>query len=116
MTEVEYVGKSIRRADVVKKVTGALEYAIDSNMAGMLHGKLLRSPFARARIISTDISGARRMHGVVAVLSANDLSQPVPRFGPVIADQPLLATGETKYHGEPVAIVLANDEDTAAEA
>jgi CO/xanthine dehydrogenase Mo-binding subunit len=53
---------------------------------------------------------------VVAVLTATDLPQPVPRFGPVIADQPLLASGETKYHGEPVAIVLANDEDTAAEA
>ena len=116
MTEVEYVGKSIRRADAVKKVTGALEYTIDSNMAGMLHGKLLRSPFGRARIVSIDITGAQQMPGVVAVLTATELPQPVPRFGPVIADQPLLATGETKYHGEPVAIVLANDEDTAAAA
>ena len=116
MTEVEYVGKSIRRADAVKKVTGALEYTIDSNMAGMLHGKLLRSAFARARIISIDIAGAQQMPGVVAVLTASELPQPVPRFGPVIADQPLLASGETKYHGEPIAIVLANDEDTAAAA
>jgi len=116
MTEVEYVGKSIRRADAVKKVTGALEYTIDSNMAGMLHGKLLRSAFARARIISIDMAGAQQMPGVVAVLTASELPQPVPRFGPVIADQPLLASGETKYHGEPVAIVLANDEDTAAAA
>jgi CO/xanthine dehydrogenase Mo-binding subunit len=49
-------------------------------------------------------------------VTATELPQPVPLFGPVIADQPLLASGETKYHGEPVAIVLANDEDTAAEA
>jgi CO/xanthine dehydrogenase Mo-binding subunit len=116
MTEVEYVGKSIQRADVVKKVTGALEYTIDSNMAGMLHGKLLRSACARARIIRIDTSGTRQMPGVVAVVTATELPQPVPLFGPVIADQPLLASGETKYHGEPVAIVLANDEDTAAEA
>jgi CO/xanthine dehydrogenase Mo-binding subunit len=116
MTEVEYVGKSIQRADVVKKVTGALEYTIDSNIAGMLHGKLLRSTCARARIIRIDASGARQMPGVVAVVTATELPQPVPLFGPVIADQPLLASGETKYHGEPVAIVLANDEDTAAEA
>jgi len=116
MTEVEYVGKSIQRADVVKKVTGALEYTIDSNMAGMLHGKLLRSACARARIIRIDTSGARQMPGVVAVVTATELPQPVPLFGPVIADQPLLASGETRYHGEPVAIVLANDEDTAAEA
>jgi CO/xanthine dehydrogenase Mo-binding subunit len=116
MTEVEYVGKSIRRADVVKKVTGALEYTIDSNMAGMLHGKLLRSTCARARIIRIDTSGARQMPGVVAVVTATELPQPVPLFGPVIADQPLLASGETRYHGEPVVIVLANDEDTAAEA
>jgi CO/xanthine dehydrogenase Mo-binding subunit len=116
MTAVEYVGKSIRRADVVKKVTGALEYTIDSNMAGMLHGKLLRSTCARARIIRIDTSGARQMPGVVAVVTATELPQPVPLFGPVIADQPLLASGETRYHGEPVVIVLANDEDTAAEA
>ena len=88
MTEVEYVGKSIRRADAVKKVTGALEYTIDSNMAGMLHGKLLRSPFARAKIISIDIAGAQKMPGVVAVLTASELPQPVPRFGPVIAISP----------------------------
>jgi len=106
----------MRRADVVKKVTGALEYTIDSHMAGMLHGKLLRSPLARARIIGIDLAGAQKMPGVAAVLSATELPQPVPRFGPVIADQPLLASEETKYHGEPVAIVLANDEDTAAAA
>ena len=110
---MEYVGKSIRRADAVKKVTGAVEYTIDSNMAGMLHGKLLRSPFAHARIVSIDTSVARQMPGVVAVITAADLPQPVPRFGPVIADQPLLADGEAKLHGEPVAVVLANDEDTA---
>jgi CO/xanthine dehydrogenase Mo-binding subunit len=116
MSEVEYVGKSIRRADAVKKVTGAMEYTIDSDMAGMLHGKLLRSPFAHARIVGIDSSGARQMPGVVAVFTAAELPQPVPRFGPVVADQPLLASGETKYHGEPVAVVLANDEDTATAA
>lgn len=113
---MDYVGKSIQRADVVKKVTGALEYTIDSNMAGMLHGKLLRSTFAHAKIISIDLSGAQKIPGVVAALAASDLPLPIPRFGPVIADQPLLASGETKYYGEPVAIVLANDEDTAAAA
>lgn len=113
---MEYVGKSIRRPDAVKRVTGAMEYAFDSNMAGMLHGKLLRSPFGRARIVSIDASGARQMPGVVAVITAAELPQPVPRFGPVIADQPLLASGEAKYFGEPVAVVLANDEDTAAAA
>ena len=113
---MEYVGKNVRRADSVKKVTGAMEYTIDSNMAGMLHGKLLRSAFAHARIVSIEAARARQMPGVVAVISAADMPQPVPRFGPVIADQPLLASGETRFYGEPVAVVLANDEDTAAEA
>ena len=113
---MDYVGKNVRRADSVKKVTGAMEYTIDSNMAGMLHGKLLRSAFAHARIVSIDAASARQMPGVVAIISAAEMPQPVPRFGPVIADQPLLASGETRFYGEPVAVVLANDEDTATEA
>ena len=50
------------------------------------------------------------------ILTAADLPQPVPRFGPVENDRPVLAVGETKYYGEPVAVVAADSEDVAREA
>lgn len=113
---MDFVGKSILRADAYSKVTGSLEYAIDGKMPGMLFVRLLRSPVAHGRIINIDASEARRLPGVVAVLTAADLPKPMPRFGPVTADQPLIADGETKYHGEPVAVVLAQDDETALAA
>ena len=47
------------------------------------------------------------------IFTANDLPQPVPRYGPVYADRPMLASGETKFSGEPVAVVVADTEDAA---
>jgi CO/xanthine dehydrogenase Mo-binding subunit len=113
---VEYVGQNIRRSDVVNKVTGRLEYMIDSSGAGMLHGRVLRSDYAHARILKIDIAEAQSVPGVVLVLIASGLPQPVPRFGPVVADQPILADKVTRFHGEPVALVLAVDDDSAAAA
>ena len=55
--------------------------------------------------LRADMSGY--YEGVRAVLSADDLPKPVPRFGPACQDRPLLAVGTTQFHGEPVAIVAA---------
>ena len=57
-----------------------------------------------------------RVPGVRLVMTAADLPQPMPRFGPQRHDRPVLATGETKYHGEPVAAVAAETQDAAEEA
>jgi CO/xanthine dehydrogenase Mo-binding subunit len=56
------------------------------------------------------------MPGVLAVLTAQDLGTPVPRFGPLVADQPVLAHEFVRFHGEPVAAVAATDEATARAA
>ena len=56
------------------------------------------------------------MPGVACVLVAEDLPQPMPRFGPAFADRPILATGETKFFGEPVAAVVAETKDAAEAA
>ncbi len=56
------------------------------------------------------------MPGVVDVITAEDLPQPVPRFGPVFDDRPVLADREVKYHGEPVAAVVADTKLAAARA
>lgn len=113
---MEYVGQNIRRSDVINKVTGHLEYTVDSGGAGMLQGRVLRSEHAHARILKIDVSEAQHVPGVVLVLTASDLPQPVPRFGPVVPDQPILADQITRFHGEPVALVLATDGDSAAAA
>ena len=73
-------------------------------------------PCARAAVRGVERSRAASIPGVRAILTAQDLPQPVPRYGPVFADRPVLATGETKFFGEPVAAVAAESLDAAAEA
>ena len=75
--------------------------------AGVLHAKFVTVDCARARIDAVDASAALAMPGVHLVMTADDLPQPVPRFGPQNVDRPVLASGETKFHGDPVAIVVA---------
>jgi CO/xanthine dehydrogenase Mo-binding subunit len=82
----------------------------------MLHVKLLRLDCGHARIRHIDTHAAEQVEGVRCILTAADLPQPVPRFGPIVADRPVIATGEVNYYGEPVAAVAAEDEDSASEA
>ena len=110
------VGRSIPRRDGEDKLTGAARYAGDLQLPGMVVGKLLRLPYAHARIQRINTSEAKAMPGVLAVLTAEDLGTPVPRFGPMVADQPVLAHKRVRFHGEPVAAVAAVDEATAQAA
>jgi CO/xanthine dehydrogenase Mo-binding subunit len=110
------VGQSLSRRDSEDKLTGAARYAVDLQLPGMAVGKLLRLPCAHARIENISTSEAMAMPGVLAVLTAEDLGTPVPRFGPVVADQPALAHERVRFHGEPVAAVAATDEATAQAA
>ncbi|MFP4555117.1 MAG: xanthine dehydrogenase family protein molybdopterin-binding subunit [Actinomycetota bacterium] len=70
----------------------------------------------RARIISIDTGDAEQIPGVVTILTPDHLPQPIPRYGPQFQDRPVLAVGETKYHGEPVAAVAAETREAAARA
>jgi CO/xanthine dehydrogenase Mo-binding subunit len=97
------VGGSPNRVGGIGRVTGAQEYVADIHLAGELHVKLVTVPCARARIVSIDASPALAIPGVRLVMTAADLPQPVPRFGPQYRDRPVLAVDEVKYHGEPVA-------------
>jgi CO/xanthine dehydrogenase Mo-binding subunit len=78
--------------------------------------KLVALDVARAQIVSIDSSAALAVPGVRLVLTAADLPDPMPRFGPQWQDRPVLAIGETHYHGEPVAAVAADTLDAAEEA
>jgi CO/xanthine dehydrogenase Mo-binding subunit len=106
------VGESAERPDAVPKVKGEFAYGSDLNREGMLFGATLRSPHPHARILGIDISGAKRLSGVRAVITSTELPTR-ELFGLMKLDQPVLATGRARYAGEPVAIVAA---DTAEEA
>ena len=110
------VGRSLARRDGEDKLTGAARYAADLQLPGMATGKLLRPPYAHARIQRINTSEAKAMPGVLAVLTAEDLGTSVPRFGPMVADQPVLAHKRVRFYGEPVAAVAAIDEATAEAA
>ena len=110
------VGASPRRVGGHGRVTGQQQYVADIHLPDELHAALVKLDCGHARIISIDTSAAERVPGVRLVMTAADLPQPVPRFGPQFKDRPVLAVGETKFHGEPLAAVAAESQDAAEEA
>ncbi len=110
------VGRSMPRVDAGEKLRGEARYVGDMSVPGMLHGKVLRSPFPHARIISIDVSAALALPGVVAVLTGEDTLDIDPYWGHAIKDRPIVAIGEVRFVGEPVAAVAAEDEATAEAA
>jgi len=110
------VGKSVRRVDALEKVTGRARYVTDLEQPGMLHAKILRSPYPHARIARIETTAARALAGVKAVVTSADLGWCEPYFGPAYRDRPVLAIDVARYEGEPVAAVVADDESVAAQA
>ena len=109
------IGTSPARPDGVPKVRGEFAFSGDLTEEGMLWGATLRSPHARARIVSMDTAPALAIPGVRAVLTQDDV--PGRRMcGQAVQDQPVLADGEVRFWGEPVAIVAADDLETARRA
>ena len=106
------IGDSPPRQDGVPKVTGDFAYASDLHAEGMLWGATLRSPVAHGRITTLDTAPALALSGVHAVLTQDD-TPGEPRFGLEQADQPVLADGMVRFWGEPIAIVAADDLETA---
>ncbi|HBY97966.1 MAG TPA: aldehyde oxidase, partial [Chloroflexi bacterium] len=112
----QVVGRNVPRVDALAKVTGQALYAGDLAVPGMLHGKVLRSPFPHARIVRIDTAQAEALPGVVAILTGQDLSDINPYYGHAIKDRPVVAIDRVRFVGEPVAAVAAMDEATADEA
>src|SRR5262249_41547848 len=73
--DVKGIGLPSPRPDGPDKVTGQVQYVADLNPRGPLHAKLLRSPHAHAKIVRTDVSRAKALPGVRAVLTAADIPQ-----------------------------------------
>jgi CO/xanthine dehydrogenase Mo-binding subunit len=111
------------RPDGTDKVTGTALFGADRHLPGSLTGKVLRSPYAHARILRLDVSEALAMEGVEAIITAADMpgipddpaeNSPPPNFRDLSAN--LLARGKVLYEGHAVAAVAAVDEETAARA
>jgi xanthine dehydrogenase D subunit len=109
------IGTSPQRPDGTLKVTGEFAFSSDLWADRMLWGATLRSPHPRARIVGIDITGAVATTGVHAVLTAEDVPG-AKLYGLEHRDQPVLAAGQVRYAGEPVAIVAADHPETARRA
>jgi carbon-monoxide dehydrogenase large subunit len=112
-----YTGASIKRSEDPRILTGTGRYVDDIKLPGMLHAAFVRSPLAHARVLSVDVSAARALPGVVAVLTGAELEEmtvpgpdalslligsagPVPEFT-------LLATDKVRFVGDPLVLVIA---------
>jgi 4-hydroxybenzoyl-CoA reductase alpha subunit len=114
-TKFDTVGKPRRRVDGRAKAIGQLKFADDLSLPRMLHCKLLRSPHPHAAIESIDVARAEAHPGVHLVLTG--AAFPIP-YGimPVSLDEHALARDKVRFVGDPVAAVVAIDEQTAVEA
>jgi aerobic carbon-monoxide dehydrogenase large subunit len=116
-----YIGQRLARKEDTRLLTGRGLYVDDVGLPGMLQVAFLRSPIARGRIKSVDLSSARALPGVYAVLTADDLAafkvEMLSFFlAPPVVPVPVLATGRVTHVGDPVAMVVAQDRYIAEDA
>ena len=110
-----FVGKRVPRVDAREKVTGKSIFAPDIEVPGMLYAKIVRSTKAHAKIRAINTQAALKIPGVVKIIVAKDV--PGENVVPVVNDdQPLLADKITRFHGEAIAIILAETERAAERA
>lgn len=119
--DLKYIGASVLRNDGLEKVTGQMKYTGDLRREGMLYASLLTSDRAHAKVLAIDTAAALAMPGVVRVYTADDVP-PVLYSAhnwlmdmQDISDEPLL-TRTVRHHGDRIAFVLAETEETARAA
>jgi aerobic carbon-monoxide dehydrogenase large subunit len=118
------LGKARLRKEDARLITGQTNWTDNIILPGMLHMAFVRSPYAHAKITSVDVSAARQLPGVIAAFSGADFADEqgsLPCAWPVtpdivIPDHPPMAVDEVRYVGEAVAVVVARDRYTAADA
>jgi 4-hydroxybenzoyl-CoA reductase subunit alpha len=114
--ELKTVGTRIPMMDAAEKVKGTARYVDDLSLPGMLHGRILRSPLAHARILHIDTSRARKLPGVKGIMTGQDI--PDRKYGivPMAKDEYALARHKVRYIGDEVAAVCAINPEIAEEA
>lgn len=120
MAELKVIGTNARRPDALDKVTGGTGFPVNVTLPGMLHGKLLRSPYPHARITSIDTSEAEKLPGVKAVLVPDEVPQRkfcpvyfVPTEAPSMVQDMVIMSDTVRFVGQPVAAVAATTPDIA---
>lgn len=125
MPERKVIGRRMPRVDAIERVTGTAAFGADIVLPGMLHGKVLRSRYAHARIRKVDVKRALALDGVEAVITGGDM--------PPLADagfanlgesqidlrllrQVVLAGEKAVFHGQAIAAVAAATPELAEEA
>ncbi|WP_145321896.1 molybdopterin cofactor-binding domain-containing protein [Paenibacillus xylanexedens] len=101
------------RPDGAPKVTGQLQYLTDMTLPDMIHGRVLRSEYPHARLLSIDTSEAEALEGVYAVLTSKDVPG-LNRFGIATPDQPVFCEDIVRYVGDAIAAVAADSPERAA--
>lgn len=116
MAKYSVVGKRVPRVDALGKVMGAAIYSGDISLPGMLHAKIARSPYAHAIIKRIDVSKAKALDGVKAVITADDVPGYKNRSPLLLVEMPHLAQNKVTYESQPVAVVCAVSKDIAEKA
>lgn len=116
MTQYNIIGTRMPRVDSRAKVMGKAKFTADLKLPHMLVGKIKRSPYAHARIISIDASKALALPGVRSVVTGKDTEGVKWGVFAYTRDQQFLQTDKVRYIGDEVAGVAAVDEDTAQKA
>lgn len=111
MSDTAYVGKRLPRYDGMQHATGKTRFVGDIKLPNMLHVQAWRAPVPSARILNIDVSRARKVPGVAAVVTGAEV--PVNVFG---GEQPVLAVEEIRYLGQEVVAVAAETVEAAREA
>lgn len=107
------VGTRVDREDAWGKVLGQTQFPADVNCPGQLYAVVVRSPHAHARIQRIDCEEAKRIPGVVTVLTAVDV--PHNSHGVLFRDQPVLVAQHIRMVGDPIAVVAAESLEAARE-
>lgn len=117
------VGRPLPRREDRRLLTGSGRFLDDIAIPGALHATFVRSPHAHARIVSIDAAGARAMPGVVAVVTGRDVAQwtttllmAPPIEGLLPTQMTTLPIEKVRFHGDPVACIVATDRYLAEDA
>src|ERR1044072_8497447 len=110
MSELTVIGNPVHRVDAEEQRTGSAVHGYDIVLPNMLYGKPLFSTRAHARIKRINTEKAKKLPGVVAVVTGEDIPW---THGESVKDKPFLAQGKVRFIGEPVAAGAAAGEDNA---
>ncbi|MBB3839801.1 carbon-monoxide dehydrogenase large subunit [Runella defluvii] len=122
----KFIGKSVKRIEDKRFITGKGRYTDDINLPGMTHAYILRSPYAHARIKSIDTSAAAAMEGVVTIMTGDEVGHyGVPcgwqvnfKNGDIMKEppHPLLVKDKVRHVGDAVVMVVAESREIAQDA